>query len=250
MPIGCEVVACGLDESGLLSVDAASDVSLDVTPQGDAGADVNYDVSLTCETGATLDTSCLGHTVPAGWVPVGYRENGGGCGSKSSEFDELPFVTDAQVPSGGCICGCSVSGSWSCVAELLTGDNLGGCGPPGAVTFVDASTCSGSEQQTLRRHGHAHGIACLRRRNPRRRLDPQHRRQRVRAEHVHRRLLWPPRPGIRGLHLESNRTRCGLSGRLHDTHPHRRYLGERPVQLPQLRARQCRRELQRWHGDG
>lgn len=121
LPIAGAFAACGLDENGLNNGgDASSDVTVS-DGASDGGSDVTgFDVvQLSCEeAGTSIDASCLGVPVPAGWTPVAYRENQTGC-NNAPNFQELDGITDASVPPGQCFCSdCKVVGGYTCTATI------------------------------------------------------------------------------------------------------------------------------------
>ncbi len=116
------VAACGLSQSGLMSVDAGADV---------------------LQVCSTLDAACLG-PLDSTWTPVTIGSSGcvGG-------YSPLTLVKNPSVPPGGCACGaCTMTGSLSCEAgtPIAGGDN--NCGDPPMAT-VPAGICAPAHAQHL-----------------------------------------------------------------------------------------------------
>jgi hypothetical protein len=123
--------ACGIDESGLLS-DASSPT--DATTMTDALSDARADVVMydnyvppPCTTpDASLDASCLGPALPAGWEPFAMELDASAItcpGGDGGDFMEVDYTTNPQVIGNSCVCmGCSTStSSWDCSGTLSAG---------------------------------------------------------------------------------------------------------------------------------
>ncbi len=125
-------MACGIDESGLATPDSST---LDVTVMNDAmvsdasdaAADVLFDnyVPPACdEPDASLDASCLGTTLPAGWVPFAMQVDASTvtCPGDGGDFTEVNYETNPVVTGNNCVCmGCGAGSGWSCAGTLIAG---------------------------------------------------------------------------------------------------------------------------------
>jgi hypothetical protein len=127
---GAELAACGIDESGLGSVDgASSDVTLsDVGTTDGGGMDVvifdNYVPPPCSDPDASLDASCLGTTLPEGWIPFAMQVDAGSvtCPGDGGDFTEVMYQTDPVIMGNNCVCmGCSTTSGWSCGGTLFAG---------------------------------------------------------------------------------------------------------------------------------
>ncbi len=113
-------LACGLDESGILPLDASlgdvgapdapSDVAPDTLPQG-------------C---TTLEASaCVDANVPDGWTLVAFAQSAATC---PADFDQPSYVDNLKLEAGACTCGCLPAGRYSCAGPVQYGSNCGNCG--------------------------------------------------------------------------------------------------------------------------
>jgi hypothetical protein len=142
LALGAWLAACGLDETG---TEGTSDGSISDSPIADQIVkEVNPEANppvLTCqEAGTSLDASCLGKPVPAGWQPIAVQAGVVSCGDGG--FTPTPLVTSPTL-GGACNCTpCGNSGTnWTCSASIKAGQavNQGNCT---AETFdASASVC-------------------------------------------------------------------------------------------------------------
>lgn len=141
------VVACGLDEGGLLgtTLDASSDTSFK-----DAAADsppVDHVIPPTC-----ADASCVPDFPADAWAAIGVVLNPTtGC---PDGFEARDFVTNPKLAAGACMCGtCAPSGAWQCGGAISISAGSGSCAPdtifPSATSCVNLSRAyAGTDVQT------------------------------------------------------------------------------------------------------
>ncbi len=126
-----QLIACGLDEGGLLSGDASLDqTSGDGAPLNDVVSEKvfdNYVPPIACsDPDASLDASCLGPAaLPAGWEPFAMIIDAGNaaCPGDGGDFTAVQYVTDPRIAGNNCVCmGCGgASSTWSCAGVLGAG---------------------------------------------------------------------------------------------------------------------------------
>jgi hypothetical protein len=128
-------VACGLDESGVVS-DGGSDVTVsDVVP------DTPLDVTPGC---LTLDASaCVDAAIPSDFFPVAFSPSAqASCPGKPGDYqDAQAYTTGAAYVPGSCTCGCTVSGTYSCAGALATGSHSGSCDNTATYDAGNTATC-------------------------------------------------------------------------------------------------------------
>jgi hypothetical protein len=125
-------MGCGLDVGGSatadggLAIDAGADATVDASSDAHGGADaadaqtiadasIDQHVPPTC---SSIDTTCLGATVPSDWSLVGIAMGTKGC--PSSDFDALAFVTNPRLRGDSCACeACTTRGSYTCDTYTL-----------------------------------------------------------------------------------------------------------------------------------
>jgi hypothetical protein len=121
--LGAWFAACGIDENGTLDTSDGSiqpDVIVDQIVK-EANPEANPP-PLTClEAGTSLDASCLGKPVPAGWQPIAIQVGASvGCGDAG--FVSVPLIQNPQLEAGTCQCsGCIPFGTWTCNAQIKAG---------------------------------------------------------------------------------------------------------------------------------
>ncbi len=124
------LAACGIDESGLLSGDSGADVTTGDVNVGDGGGgkDVvpvdNYVPPACTDPDASLDASCLGTTLPAGWVPFAMQVDASTvtCPGDGGDFAEVTYSTNPVIQGNNCVCtGCGTLSGWSCAGDLFAG---------------------------------------------------------------------------------------------------------------------------------
>jgi len=140
------LVACGLDVNGAAEAtdagggDASFDAGVDARADGagtnDGGADAPSDatpdaVPPTC---MSIDTSCLGVTVPSGWALAGSRAGHATC--PPNDFDPIALVTNARLHPDSCACAaCQTQGQYACSSFVLKfGQTCGGTTLSGSTT--------------------------------------------------------------------------------------------------------------------
>jgi hypothetical protein len=130
--------ACGLDESGLAGDASVFDVMTSDVVAVDSPPDVIFDnyVPPTC---ANLDASCLGPSIPAGWIPIGLANDAASpCPGDSEDFDQRDWVTNPKLHPGACACGqCTTTGAWTCEGQVSVGTGNNGCN--GSTDTFDAA---------------------------------------------------------------------------------------------------------------
>lgn len=109
------VVACGLDESGLLPGDASLG--------GDGGSSDVLEEPIGCQ--AVDASACIDAAIPANWSLIAFSASSTSC---PGDFDSKQFSDKLQLEAGACACGCTPSGSYSCSGSVQFGDNCGNCG--------------------------------------------------------------------------------------------------------------------------
>ena len=140
-PLAAVAAACGIDESGLLPIDASIETGTTDGGGGDVVAyDVLNDVPLPPSCG-TLDTSCIGFGggLPDGWSPYVASFDGGAC--PTGDFNATQWVTNTRLGAGSCACGCTTSGTYACPSNPVVGTGNIACGlNVGAVTTGQCQT--------------------------------------------------------------------------------------------------------------
>ncbi len=123
------IVACGIDESGLLPDDASLGDSGDSSITDSGPADVPADIPQGCK---TLNTSaCIDADIPDGWTLVALATTPVTC---TPDYDQQQYVHDLQLEAGSCACGCTSTGSYSCGGSVAFGSNCGPCSGVGSCS--------------------------------------------------------------------------------------------------------------------
>lgn len=157
--LGAAFAACGIDESGLMA-DAADD-AVTLLDAGSKDASGGDSLPPVC---SSLDASCLGTTLPAGWEPFAMQVDASAvtCPGDGGDFGEVSYAANPVVVGSSCVCTpCSVATGWNCSGSL--GANGSGCngqtkavggGPycwsvtgtsgTGSVTRTGVATCAAS----------------------------------------------------------------------------------------------------------
>lgn len=134
-PALAAAAACGLDENGLLGPDASLESGTDVVI-----IDVSVDVPQGCQ---TLDVSaCADAAAPSGWSYAAVVLADAECPSVA--YEKTPLLFGPQVAPGGCACGCTVDGGYSCAGTLMAGSknpNCNGAGTPAPFDAGDDGNC-------------------------------------------------------------------------------------------------------------
>jgi hypothetical protein len=135
--LGAGFVACGIDEHG-----EASDGGIDATSNDspiviDSPIDVPIDVPQACK---TLDASgCVDASVPDGWTLAVVTPGDQLCPT-TVDYDKTNFLQN-PVPQGGCVCGCTTTGSVDCSGKLEAGSG-GSCNDPNKWFIMDAGNAA------------------------------------------------------------------------------------------------------------
>jgi hypothetical protein len=137
------ILACGIDENGLNSGNDASVSDSSIDAAADAANDVVKDVvSELPPSCTTLDVSaCVDSGVPDGWAPVIASLGVTTC--PTTQDYTVNAYGDNPQPDGGCGCGCTTKGSFTCAGPLAVGQecNCPNCGSNGTVDAGDEAGC-------------------------------------------------------------------------------------------------------------
>lgn len=132
--VGVVIVACGLEQGGLL---VESDGGLDSSffDSGKPDIDVPIDVvvpDVSPPACATLDASaCLPpYPADAGWKPIAIPTSIKNCPDPDAGWQATTFYFDASLAPGSCSCRCATKSP--------------DCAPDGSVVYGNVATCSGS----------------------------------------------------------------------------------------------------------
>lgn len=133
------VESCAVDPY-LTCGDACDDAGFqgDATT-GDASSPDDGAIPTPC---ATLDASCLGAPVPAGWIAIAIQRGApAACPGAPGDFFSKVYATSPTLDQGSCACtGCAPSGSWTCTATLVSTLGCVGTGANFAPGECDQST--------------------------------------------------------------------------------------------------------------